>query len=111
MAFCIEEEKQNPASFSHLRFSSDGQHILAVIESRVYILDAFKGGVKAVVRTSTDGEQESGLAYEASFSPNGQYFSAGCDDQTVKTWRVDSGELVGQMCTHAGRRHVVVLMV
>lgn len=96
----IEEEKQSPASVSCLRFSSDGKHLLAVVESRLYVLDAFDGRVKAAVRTSA--EAEGGMAFEASFSPCGRYMTSGCDDHTIKTWRVEGGELVGQLSSHAG---------
>lgn len=69
----------------------------------MYVIDAYQGKVKAAVRTSTGAaEAEGGMAFEASFSPDGRYFTSGCDDHTIKTWKVENGEFVGQLSTHAG---------
>lgn len=53
--------------FGFLRFSNDGQHILAVVESRIYVMDAFKGDVTQRFDT---GIPEGGTPLEASFSPD-----------------------------------------
>ncbi len=39
----VEDLKNSPLAFSHLRFSMDGKLLLAVAEWRIYVLDAFSG--------------------------------------------------------------------
>lgn len=55
------------APFGSLSFSNDGQHILAVVESRVYVLDAFKGDV---TQRYDSGVPEGGTPLGAAFSPD-----------------------------------------
>jgi COMPASS component SWD2 len=42
----VPEENSSPSPFTDLRFSNDGNLLLAVSEGRVYVLDAFKGEVR-----------------------------------------------------------------
>ncbi len=42
----VGEEANSPAPFTDLRFSNDGNLLLACVEGRVYVLDAFKGLVQ-----------------------------------------------------------------
>lgn len=105
-AWVVPQESSSPASFSCLRFSTDQALLLAVVETRIYLLDAFTGEVKAAMRTDAvdDGtaERDVGLSFEASFSPCGQYVSSGCEDRVVRTWSAKNGQLVGQLSSHAG---------
>ncbi len=105
-AWVIPQEASSPASFSCLRFSTDQQLLLAVVETRIYLLDAFTGEVKTTLRTDTveDAtlERDVGMTFEASFSPCGQYVSSGCEDRVVRTWSAKTGQLVGQLSSHAG---------
>ena len=57
--------------FQYLRFSLDGNKLLAVTDGKVYVIDAFKG---AILQKLITGE---GMALEACFSPDGEYVLAG----------------------------------
>lgn len=60
--------------FTYLRFSLDGNKLLAVGEGCVYILDAFKG---VVIQKLMTGAPDMGAVLEACFSPDGKYVLAG----------------------------------
>lgn len=74
----IKDEVQEKNSFSYLRFSMDGNKLLAVTDGRVYVLDAFKGQVMQKLITG-----EVGMALEACFSPDGEYVMAGGREDRV----------------------------
>lgn len=46
----VGEEVVGTTPFSHLAFSFDGKHILAVAESNIYVMDAFDG--RAIAKAS-----------------------------------------------------------
>jgi WD40 repeat protein len=70
----IAECRNSPLPFSHLSFSNDGKYLLAVVESRVYVLDAFEGGV---VQKWSNGTPEAGTPPEASISHDSQFVLSG----------------------------------
>jgi WD40 repeat protein len=71
----INDEINTPSSFSDLRFSNDGKWILGVVESKIYVLDAFSGNV--VNRFSNGASPDSPYSLEAAFTPDSQFIVAG----------------------------------
>ena len=96
--FVVEQERNSNALFASLRFSLDGQFLLAVVEGRIYVLDAFSG--KTLQQVST-GVPEGGAALEACLTANGRYILSGCGDRHVRAWSVAKGEVVAQWKQHA----------
>lgn len=45
----VADEKNGAAVFAVLRFSLDGKYLLAVVEGRIYVMDAFEGTVERKV--------------------------------------------------------------
>lgn len=97
--FALPEEANCPVSFTHVRFSPDGKLLLAVAESRIYLLDAYDGTVR---QRMSNGTPEGGTPFEASFSPDGQYVTSGCEDRAVRMWSVHTGQVVATLLGHAG---------
>lgn len=62
------------APIACMKFSSNQQHLLAVVEGHVFVMDTFDG--REVVTWRTD-VKEGGAAMEASFSADGQYVISG----------------------------------
>ena len=62
----VPEEANSAQSFADIKFSNDGKYILAVVEARVFVLDAFDGSIK---RRFVNGSiTEGSAAMEASIS-------------------------------------------
>ena len=62
----VPEEANSAQSFADIKFSNDGKYILAVVEARVFVLDAFDGSIK---RRFVNGSiAEGSAAMEASIS-------------------------------------------
>jgi hypothetical protein len=70
----VEELRNSPLPFSHLSFSNDGNSLLAVAESKVFVLNAYNGNV---VRKFSNGTPEGGQAPEAALSADGQFVMSG----------------------------------
>uniref|UniRef100_A0A7S0WIF9 Anaphase-promoting complex subunit 4 WD40 domain-containing protein n=1 Tax=Chlamydomonas leiostraca TaxID=1034604 RepID=A0A7S0WIF9_9CHLO len=98
-AFTLQEEVNTPSPYSDIRFSSDGKYLLGVVESRLYVMDAFNG---TVVRKFNNGLGEGGPPLEATFSPDNQYVLSGCDDRTIRVWSIATGAEVAVWPGHAG---------
>lgn len=97
-AFAVEAEKNSSALFSSLRFSLDGKALLAVVEGRVYALNAFEGDVLQQVTT---GVPEGGQAVEACLTADGKYILSGCNDRHIRAWSVETGNVVATWKEHA----------
>jgi hypothetical protein len=65
----------SPSGFSDLRFSNDGKWMLGVVESKIYVLDAFNGNV--VSRFSNGASPDSPYSLEAAFTPDSQFIVSG----------------------------------
>lgn len=59
---------------SHLKFSANAQHLMAVVQGKIFIMDTFDG--REVLSWST-GVEEGGTVPEASFSADGLYAISG----------------------------------
>ncbi|GMH41127.1 hypothetical protein BSKO_09037 [Bryopsis sp. KO-2023] len=97
--FVLEEENCGQVPFGSLMFSNDGQKILAVVESRVYVLDAFKGHS---AHRFDSGVPEGGTPLGAAFSPDAKYVVSGCHDRKIRVWSCKSGLEVAAWEGHAG---------
>lgn len=67
--FAIKDESSTQLPLAFIKFSNDGKYILAVVEGRIYVIDAF---TSSVVQKLGSGVPEGGTALEACFSPDGQ---------------------------------------
>lgn len=90
------------APISCMKFSSNQQHLLAVVEGHVFVMDTFDG--REVVTWRTD-VKEGAPAMEASFSADGQYVISGA---APSPWRLDrrnraAGRALKRTCVHAGK--------
>ena len=73
-----------------LRFSPDGKHLLlSTCGSKHVLLDAFDGKMK---RTYTSHANDSGLALDATFSPDANYVLSGSEDGAMHVWETQSGK-------------------
>ena len=70
----IHEEAQSLAPISSIKFSCDGKLMIAVMEGRIYLLDAFNG---AVLYKFLNGMSYAGPALEATLSPDSKYLLSG----------------------------------
>ena len=108
----IPQEQGQGRGMAHLQFSPCSDHILCVVESKIYVLEAFSPF--QVVREFSSGEPEAdeealgnalgllqGGPPEATFSSCGRYVSSGCQDKTVRVWSLQSGREVGCWGGHA----------
>lgn len=93
VAFVVEAERTSGALFSSLRFSLDGQRLLAVVEGRVYALDAFSG---ATLQRVSTGIPDGAPALEACLTADGQFILSGCGDRCVRAWNVETGAEVAK---------------
>lgn len=98
-SFVVEEEKNSNALFAVVKFSLDGNFLLAVVESRIYVLDSFTGETMCKVST---GVPDGGQALEAALSPDGKYIISGCADRHIRVWSVKTGAEVAVWPQHAG---------
>lgn len=92
----LEFPLDNPADAvpSCLRFSSDGEYFLLVhaeVNATVAVYDAYKG---KSFRTFTGHQNASGIALEASFSPDSAFVASGSDDGSLHVWHVESEQLL-----------------
>lgn len=62
------------APIASVKFSGDGKHLVAVLEGRLYLLDAFSG---ATLWRWQNGVSYAGPAVEATFSPDSRYLLSG----------------------------------
>lgn len=92
-SFVVSDEHNSTAAFAVLRFSLDGNRLLAVVEGRIYVLDAYEG---TVLCKASSGVAEGGAALEACLTADGQYILSGCGDRHVRVWRVDTGAEVAK---------------
>jgi COMPASS component SWD2 len=97
-SFTVAEESVSNALFSFIRFSLDGKSLLAVVEGRIYVLDAFNGNTICSVQT---GVPEAGQALEATLTPDGKYIIAGCNDRHIRVWDAREGKEVAKWPQHA----------
>jgi len=93
--FHLPDEARAPrhAPFSHLKFSHDGKFMLAVVQDRVYYIDAFNG---AVVHRLQTGAPQGATPPEASLSSDGQYILSGCEDRCIRVWSCRTGAEVAR---------------
>lgn len=96
--FTVAGERNSNAVFASLRFSLDGKYLLAVVEGRIYVLDAFSGETKRQVNT---GVPEGGTALEACLTADGRYILSGCGDRRIRAWNVADGSVVAEWTPHA----------
>mmetsp|Transcript_26980 Transcript_26980/g.58990 ORF Transcript_26980/g.58990 Transcript_26980/m.58990 type:complete len:322 (-) Transcript_26980:297-1262(-) len=97
--FIVQEEANSPIPFGDIKFSLDGKYMLAVAEGRLYVLDAFNGGV---LRKFSTGVPEAGTPLEATFSADNQYVLSGCEDRSIRVWNIASGAEVATWAGQAG---------
>lgn len=95
----MADEKNSAAVFAQLRFSLDGKFLLAVVEGRIYVLDAFEGTIE---RKVTSDIPEGGQALEACLTADGKYVLSGCANRSIKSWSVADGSVVAEWTGHAG---------
>jgi COMPASS component SWD2 len=96
-AFTVEDKHNTAAAFGMLRFSLDGRYVLAVVEGRIYVLDAFDGNLIQKVRVALiPGQAWNGLSHTSSkhgsapFPRNAQPHIP-CVTHTTFTMQVSSG--------------------
>ena len=70
----VQEEVNAAQSFADIKFSNDGKLILAVVEGKVFVIDAFNG---EVVRRFPNGASEGGVPMEATISADNKYILQG----------------------------------
>ena len=70
----VPEEVNSAQSFADIKFSNDGKLILAVVEGKVFVIDAFNG---EVVRRFVNGASEGGVPMEAAISADSKYVLQG----------------------------------
>jgi COMPASS component SWD2 len=96
--FTVSEERSSAAVFHLIRFSLDGESLLAVVEGRMYLLDAFSGQTLQRVETgAVAAKTEDGggvVPLEACFSPDGKYIISGCGDRSIRAWSATTGREV-----------------
>lgn len=97
-SFVVKEEQNSNALFSFVRFSLSGKYILAVVEGRIYVLDAFDGQTVCSVHT---GVSEGGQALEATLTPDGKYIISGCSDRHIRVWDAEKGREIAKWPQHA----------
>jgi len=97
-SFVVEEERNSNALFSFVRFSLDGKSLLAVVEGRIYVLDAFTG---TTICSVNSGVPDGGQALEASLTPDGKYIISGCNDRHIRVWDSKMGREVTKWPQHA----------
>ncbi|MEW5305329.1 MAG: hypothetical protein WDW38_005630 [Sanguina aurantia] len=97
--FVVQEELNSPSCFADIKFSNDGKMIMAVVDGKVYLLDAFNGNI---LKKFVNGIPEGGTAVEASFSSDNQYLLSGCDDRSIRVWNIATGAQVAEWPGHAG---------
>ena len=113
--FCqvqIPQEQGHARAMTHLQFSPCSNHILCVIESKIYVLQAYEPC--DVVHEFSSGEptpEAEALGHalglpqanppEAAFSACGRYVVSGCQDKAVRAWSLESGREVGCWAGHA----------
>ncbi|KAG2454675.1 hypothetical protein HYH02_000514 [Chlamydomonas schloesseri] len=97
--FLVEEEKNSAAGFADIRFSNNGNLLMAVAEGRIYLLDAYKG---STLRRFSNGIPEAGTAVEAAITADNQYLMSGCDDRNIRVWHIETGREVAVWSGHAG---------
>mmetsp|Transcript_12984 Transcript_12984/g.39285 ORF Transcript_12984/g.39285 Transcript_12984/m.39285 type:complete len:364 (-) Transcript_12984:451-1542(-) len=102
--FAIAELTNSANTFGSVSFSANGGRLLAVAGRSLFVLDAFEGTVMA--RHSTGGASGA-PPYQASFSPDSQYVTSGCEDRVVRHWDTTTGLEVAEMTGHAGVPAVV----
>jgi len=90
--------------FSHISPSFDGKQILGVADSSIYVLDSFDGPVIAKINT----DNVEGDTPQACFTPEGLHVISGCEDNTLKMWRLPetpsaAPQLVQEFRGHAGK--------
>lgn len=98
-AFTVGDERNSAAVFAKIRFSLDGKRLLAVVEGRIYVLDAFEG---TVLRKVSNGVPDGGTALEACLTADGNYIVSGCWDRNIRVWNVAGGPEVAVWSGHAG---------
>ncbi|KXZ48268.1 hypothetical protein GPECTOR_29g46 [Gonium pectorale] len=96
--FTVEEEKASAAGFADIKFSNNGNLLMAVAEGRIYLLDAYKG---SVIKRFANGIPEAGSPVEAAITADNQYLLSGCDDRAIRVWHIDSGREVAVWQGHA----------
>lgn len=90
-SFTVEAERKSNAVFSVIRSSLDGKRLMAVVEGRIYVMDAFTGMIGCTVNT---GVPMGGQPLEASLSPDGKFVLSGCNDRHIRVWSTETGKEV-----------------
>ena len=90
------------SSFSSIKFSNDGNHMLLATTQGVHgLLDAFKGHIVQKYTGHTvaqDGSSPKPL--EACFSPDSEYVLAGGEDGGIFRWETRSGKALRTLREH-----------
>jgi COMPASS component SWD2 len=97
-SFVVPEERSSNALFSVVRFSLDGKTLMAVVEGRIYVLDAFTGKTICTVHT---GLTEGGQSLEATLTPDGKFILSGCNDRHIRVWSAKTGKEVAVWPQHS----------
>lgn len=95
--FTVANEQNSNAVFASIKFSLDGKYLLAVVEGRIYVLDAFSG--KTLQQIST-GLPDGATALEACMTADGRFVLSGCGDKKIRAWDISTGSVVAEWSAH-----------
>lgn len=70
----VTDEAGSAMGFTDIKFSNNGNMILAAVEGRLYLLDAYKG---SIIKRFNTVMSEGGVAGEACITADNQYLIAG----------------------------------
>jgi COMPASS component SWD2 len=86
-----------PIEWSSIKFSPDGNHVLASTRSSIiFLLDAYSGQVKQSFTVPNPGQS----SLDASFSPDGNYVICGAPEGGIHIWETTSGTPVTVLKAH-----------
>ena len=91
----VTDEANSSVAFSDVKFSYDGKYMLAVVEGKVYVLDAYNGNV--LQRFSNGAPEGCSPVPEAAFSMDSQFVLSGTHTHTPSAW---TASLCSQVHTH-----------
>ena len=90
------------APIASVKFSGDGRHLAAVLEGRLYLLDAFSG---QTLWRWQNGVSYAGPAVEATFSPDSRYLLSGVFWVCLAGCRLHGHSVLGVLGGEADRSH------
>ena len=93
----------------HMSFSRDGNWLVCIKGNRIFMSDVNpmnlqkRGGAQAgdgAGWAHIQGATDDGRGFEPSFSPDGRYVVSGHEDNSVRVYRVETGERVSTWSGH-----------